>query len=502
MPQKKMLALLLLLLLALQCDVLGAIHEYNDVLLPKDSLMFRHSGMFGSTAKHESFIKVDLKLTREEGSASADELGGEKLKVQLAIFDKSMWDKGLGVFVNNVDTGLEEHMFCCTQELVHDKVCDEPFTLILKENPANGVYLHTVDFSQAEVQRIDRTFPIPIKGLKYLMISSCNDMTGTVRINGRTEWKNPYGYLPGELHGFLFFTRGMALVYVACGLLWAAMCLWNWRELMILQNYVTVVLALSMMEMTLRYYDYAQFNRLGARSTELMLSGSILHTMKQTMSRVLVLVVSMGFGIVKPTLGDSANTVWGLGGLFFFFAMVQRVYELSAHTSAITFMQYVTMLPVATLDLVFFVWIFRSLGDVLLQLESKTGEGKENAKLTLYRHFRRILLFTMFITCFWSLVYTFIVVSGRINRDWETRWLFDGFFDLEYFFVLVAIMILWRPTNNATQFAYARVPAPPPVQDEDEEYGAGLEEETKKLVVAVATGDSVIVVDKEKVNQD
>ncbi|KAH9245984.1 hypothetical protein BASA81_016525 [Batrachochytrium salamandrivorans] len=407
-----------LVLVVLAVIVHGAIHEYDGVVLPKDTLMYRRSGMFLAKRKNtESFIKVDLKLTRAEDAPPLQDLEGEKLK-----------DDGVG--------------------------------------------------------RIDRTFPITSTGLKYLLISSCNELTGSVVLDGKTEWKNPFGYLPGELHGFLPFTLGLAITYVGIGLVWAVLSFWHWRELMILQTYVTVVLGLSMMEMTFRYYDYSQFNAHGSRSTELMLWASMLHTMKQTVSRMLVLIVSMGFGIVKPSLGDSANTVWGLGGLFFFFSMIQRVYELSAHTSAVTFMQYVTMLPVASLDLVFFVWIFRSLSEVMSQLEAKTSVGKENAKLELYRKFRRVLYFTMLVACVWSLVYLFIVVSGQITREWKTRWLFDGFFDLEYLLVLLAIMFLWRPTNNATQFAYAKVPvvvvANNGGEEDEEEYGAGLEEEAKK----------------------
>lgn len=484
----------------------GAIHEYDGVVLPKDTLMYRRSGMFLAKRKDtESFIKVDLKLARAADAPPLQDLEGEKLKVQLAVFDESVWNHGLGVFIKNPKTGEQEHIFCCTQELVNDKVCEEPFTLILHEDAKHGTFLYTVDLAHNDegVGRIDRTFPITSTGLKYLLISSCNELTGSVVINGKTEWKNPFGYLPGELHGFLPFTLGLAVAYVGIGFAWAMLSLWHWRELMILQTYVTVVLGLSMMEMTFRYYDYSQFNAHGSRSTELMLWASMLHTMKQTVSRMLVLIVSMGFGIVKPSLGDSANTVWGLGGLFFFFSMIQRVYELSAHTSAVTFMQYVTMLPVASLDLVFFVWIFRSLSEVTSQLEAKTSVGKENAKLELYRKFRRVLYFTMFVAGMWSIVYSGIVVSGRITREWKTRWLFDGFFDLEYLLVLLAIMFLWRPTNNATQFAYAKVPVAVVANgDDDEEYGAGLEEEAKKLVVAVV-GDIVpVAVQVDKPNKD
>jgi len=449
--------------------------------------MFRRSGMYGpdDTPQGEgnpSFIKVDLVLRREN-----PEYHGEPIIVQLAVFDQEVWDKGLGEKLRNKNGEIEQ-VYCCTQELVAAKVCDEPMTLILKEDKSEGTYVTNIEFlpdpndkKKTQEQSKQITFSIPYKGLKYLLFSSCNDMAGQISIDGKTEWKNPYGYLPGELFGFLGFFSHLAAFYIVIGAIWAIACARHWRELMILQNYVTIVLALGMMEMALRYYDFAQFNINGTRGTGLMLSSSVLHTVKQTVSRLLVLVVSMGFGIVKPTLGDSFNTIAGLGGLFFFFAVVQRVYELSSHTSAITFMQYVTMLPVAALDLVFFFWIFRSLSDIIAQLENR----EQGVKLQLYKRFRIVLIITMLLACGWSLIYSFIVVSGRISADWESRWMFDGFFDVLYVFVLIMIMVLWRPTNNAAQFAYARVRTRD-IDDDDEEYGNGLEDEEPEEAQASA----------------
>lgn len=458
----------------------AAIYEYNDVVLPANALMFRRSGMYAPNETPENkgmpaFIKVDLTLHRKD-----PEYHGETMKVQLAVLDQYTWDHKLGVKTKNRN-GQMEQFFCCTAELVASGECDEPLTLILEEDPSRDVFIHTIEFKPTKEKgnetgpvRIDRTFPVNNKALKYILFSSCNDLTQEVVINGKTEWRNPYGYLPGELFGFLSFFSRVAIIYIILGIVWAIACARHWKELMILQNYVTVVLALGMMEMALRYYDFAQFNRTGARGTALIISSSILHTLKQTVSRLLVLIVSMGFGIVKPTLGDSFNTIAALGGLYFFFSAVQRIYELSSHTSAITFMQYVTMLPVAALDLVFFIWTFRSLGDVISQLESR----EQGAKLALYQRFRRILVSMMVLASIWSLAYLFIVVSGRINEDWESRWIFDGFFDGLYLLVLVSIMILWRPTNNSMQFAYQRVAN----RDlDDEEYGNGLADEDPEV---------------------
>jgi len=129
------------------------------------------------------------------------------------------------------------------------------------------------------------------------------------------------------------------------------------------------------------------------------------------------------------------------------------VYELASHTSTITFIQYVLLLPVAFLDLVFFFWIVFSINQIIAQLSAR----EQGVKLELYLRFRRLLFATMLVGSAWSLMYAYIIVTGEIFKDWERRWLFEGFFDVLYLTCLLGIMILWRPTVNSQAFAYHKV---------------------------------------------
>ncbi len=41
------------------------------------------------------------------------------------------------------------------------------------------------------------------------------------------------------------------------------------------------------------------------------------------------------------------------------------------------------------------------------------------------------------------------------SRNWEVEWVTDGYWHLLFFFILLAIMFLWRPTLNNKRYAYA-----------------------------------------------
>lgn len=79
--------------------------------------------------------------------------------------------------------------------------------------------------------------------------------------------------------------------------------------------------------------------------------------------------------------------------------------------------------------------------------------------------------------------YLYVIISNKIQSQWESRWIYDGFWDVIYLMVLVPIMILWRPTMNSQQYEYSKVAGDDFYDDEDgentnindkEEYGSNL----------------------------
>lgn len=70
-----------------------------------------------------------------------------------------------------------------------------------------------------------------------------------------------------------------------------------------------MLLLLSMFEMALWYFDFVNFNASGFRPYGITLWAVIISTLRKSISRVLVLLVSMGFGVVRPTLGGLSRKV-------------------------------------------------------------------------------------------------------------------------------------------------------------------------------------------------
>lgn len=139
---------------------------------------------------------------------------------------------------------------------------------------------------------------------------------------------------------------------------------------LLLQNCITAVIALCMLEMATWYFDFVNFNTFGVRPYGTTVWAVTLGAVRKTISRMLILVVSMGYGVVRPTLGGITSKVLMLGAAYFVATcsldVMQNVGTIDDLTSSA---RIFLVLPVAVLDAIFILWIFTSLSKTLAQLQ-------------------------------------------------------------------------------------------------------------------------------------
>ena len=126
-----------------------------------------------------------------------------------------------------------------------------------------------------------------------------------------------------------------------------------------------------MIEVNLRYFDFANFNTFGVRSTGLLVVAVLFEMGKKAASRLLVLVVSMGYGVTRPNLGASTFKVLVLATLYFANGANQGVVTAVSHTSTILVSEYLLLVPVTLLDFIFDLAILKSLNSTIALLKEK-----------------------------------------------------------------------------------------------------------------------------------
>lgn len=138
-----------------------------------------------------------------------------------------------------------------------------------------------------------------VTAIHVFAMASCDENLGEVTFEGESVWMNPYGHLPGDVYGYLPFYGWMCLVYLCISVVWFCMNAIYWKELMHVQNCITGVLALLLIEMATWYFHYLHLNEKGVIHHGPFILGLITTVTRRMVSRMLVVAVALGYGVVK-----------------------------------------------------------------------------------------------------------------------------------------------------------------------------------------------------------
>lgn len=91
----------------------------------------------------------------------------------------------------------------------------------------------------------------------------------------------------------------MCLVYIVYGAVWLTVSFCQWRDLLRIQFWIGGVILLGMLEKATFYAEYLSINNTGEVVKGAVLLAEWVSCGKRTLARMLVIIVSLGFGIVK-----------------------------------------------------------------------------------------------------------------------------------------------------------------------------------------------------------
>ncbi|XP_009766777.2 uncharacterized protein, partial [Nicotiana sylvestris] len=343
---------------------------------------------------------------------------------------------------------------CCTADLAKLGVCTQGEIIHRPSTNNPGwpqVFGASFGIDELEAKLHPRTIHITKTGMYNIYFMHCDPKLKEVVVEGKTVWKNPTGYLPGRMAPLMNFYGFMSLVFVLLANFWFSQYARFWREVLALQNCVTLVITLGMFEMAFWYFDYAEFNETGVRPTGILVWAVTFGTIKRTVSRMIILMVSMGYGVVRPTLGGLTSKVLLLGGTFF---LASEVLELVENVGTVNDFsgkaRLFFVLPVAILDAFFILWIFTSLSATLNKLQTR----RLLAKLDIYRKFTNALAVAVIVSVGWVCYELHFKFTDVYNERWQNAWIIPAFWQVVSFSLLCVICALWAPSQNTMRYAY------------------------------------------------
>lgn len=299
------------------------------------------------------------------------------------------------------------------------------------------------------------TVKYPIKNTGYYCIAT-NTGSGGPDYKATVGFRNAYGELAAAQIAKLPFYGGMTLVYAVIGIFWGFLYAQNRHDILPVQNYITAIIVFLVVEMliTWGYYDFENVHGATMGAKAFLIVVAILNAGRNAFSFFLLLIVCMGYGVVKPTLGKTMLYVRGLAAIHFAFCLIYTIASMVIRPEEAGAIVLLVILPLSSTLTAFYIWTLNSLNMTMKDLIDR----KQHVKATMYRRLWYCILVTIVVIFgfffFNSFAFTEVGNADFAPSNWQTRWfILDGWLNLVYLADVAYISYLWRPTPNNRRFA-------------------------------------------------
>ncbi|KAK1158937.1 transmembrane protein 87A-like isoform X1 [Acipenser oxyrinchus oxyrinchus] len=287
------------------------------------------------------------------------------------------------------------------------------------------------------------------------------------------EMKGPRDYTSPADWPLMMFFMVMCIVYVLLGVLWLFWSACYWRDLLRIQFWIGAVIFLGMLEKAVFYSVFQSIQYKGEYIEGVVIFAELLSALKRSLARVLIIIVSLGYGIVKPRLGTTTHRLVAVGLLYLLFCAVEGVLRVTGGFNGTV--AFIANICLSLIDSCVIWWIsftlhiFISLSQTIRLLKMR----RNVVKLSLYQHFTNTLIFSVLASIIFIIWTTKVFKLVDCQSGWRDLWVDDAFWRLLFSTILLVIMVLLRPSaNNQSPLSLSLSPrgfSYSPLIDEDEE---------------------------------
>ncbi|PSS03783.1 membrane protein-like protein [Coniella lustricola] len=347
-----------------------------------------------------------------------------------------------------------QRLIICEQQYAEAGYCDEQDVGKFILSPNATELSKNLILSEAIHLKTSQPIKYDIKNTGYYCVLT--DRFTASKYELVVEFRNAFGELPATQIPKLPFYGGITLLYFFVAAYWGFLYYQHHSDILPVQNYITAILIFLVVEMlmTWGFYDYLNRNGSNVGSRVMLVIVGVLNAVRNSFSFFLLLIVCMGYGVVKPTLGRTMIWVRWLAIAHFIFGLVYAITSLVITPESAGPFVLLIVLPLAVTLTAFYVWTLNSLNFTLKDLR----ERKQHAKESMYRKLWWAILISIAVVFGFFFLNSFSFASTSdpdfAPFHWKSRWfILDGWLNLVYFADVAWIAYLWRPTANNKRFA-------------------------------------------------
>ncbi|KAJ2384042.1 hypothetical protein GGI23_007018 [Coemansia sp. RSA 2559] len=288
--------------------------------------------------------------------------------------------------------------------------------------------------------------------------ASKGDFTASVR------WINSHGLLPGSEYPKIYIYFSLMLAYVLIAIAWGFMSWKVWSEILPVQNQLFGLICLLAVDMGMNFGFWRYYNTTGSPSMVFSIFTLVIDAGRNSLSFFMLLVVSLGWGVVRPSLGKTMIRCILLAIVHFSAGCLYSAGILFRDPQESGPLGLVYVIPLSLSMTLFYAWILSAI----INTTHLLIERQQSYKLAMYNNLWRLLLVCLVLLIAFSvlnilhtLFYSHISIAAR---SWKWLWFWtDGWLNFEYFAALCVILYWWRPTSQNYRYSLEELAG-----DEDE----------------------------------
>lgn len=391
----------------------------------------------------------------------------EDIKISYVIFEF----KDLG-HLGKVDSDTGEKAYICTEAAVERGLCEEKLLgKFLVDADVTNTTVYTAQLTHLGQANI--TYLVEKTG--YYCVSTY--LSSDAKYKGTVNFQNAFGQLSAseipKLPGYGILTLCYSVTLALYGFQFFKKRKQN--QILPLQRYLLAMLAILAFDTLVLWSYFDLVNRTRTLNWFVkfyMVFLSILNSAKMTFSFFLLLLISLGYGVVVLKLPKKIMLRCKiLAGCHFAASMIYLIgsyhnggngsstssSDISTQGVGASLWVLLPLIPVSITLTLYYVFILTAIRTTTANLHKQ----RQVIKLQLYENLFRIITLSVLFTIGGLVLSSFIFLSLSTTEVIELHWkgsffLFDFWPSVIFFFVFLGVSWLWRPTETSYMLAVSQ----------------------------------------------
>jgi len=386
---------------------------------------------------------------------------------------------GVGAYDDEMEGGMS---YCCSEDTAGRGICnsDHIGQLMINHDVFEGDHRQLVVPSQPleDFAMDDPFFEVTKSGDYVLVLANCNDDGFGIITLGNMEWKSKGGYLPGDMFGLMFFFGAATAIYLVL-MLWYYYGMKMFQQGAVpIQKYILGTIVLGFLATAFQGVDLLYWNIEGTRSDVVMYIAIALGILYQGSLRCLGVMVAMGWGVVRDSLGLALCKIILLGLVYCGLTLVRELLNAVAMSAGLVSstkeeelfdLSVVLSLVITCVNIIFYCWIISSVRTTTEYLRNMN----QTSKLRRHLRLRCLIITSMVIIIVLTTVHALQMLAILLPKisdmdDYpfspfltpDQMWIITAVGQGNYLFILFGVTILWMPNADAKDYAMSmQIPA-------------------------------------------